>query len=179
MPDTQSFDPRPRGGLSHVVGDTRPVLWRKTIGQLLSETADRYPDHEALVFSRHGTRLTYRALETAVDELAAGLHRLGLRAGDRIGIWAPNRPEWVLIQFATAKLGLILVNINPAYRLSELEYALNKVGCAALITAVYAAADEAGSPTVYWLTQQDNTTARKLYDQIGVQTDFIKYQRPA
>lgn len=135
MPDTQSFDPRPRGGLSHVVGDTRPVLWRKTIGQLLSETADRYPDHEALVFSRHGTRLTYRALETAVDELAAGLHRLGLRAGDRIGIWAPNRPEWVLIQFATAKLGLILVNINPAYRLSELEYALNKVGCAAIVIA--------------------------------------------
>ena len=135
MPDTQSFDPRPRGGLSYVVGDTRPVLWRKTIGQHLSETAAKYPDNEALVSCQHGLRLSYRELEAAVDDLAAGLHRLGLRAGERIGIWAPNRPEWVLTQFATAKLGLILVNINPAYRLSELEYALNKVGCAAIVIA--------------------------------------------
>ena len=133
--ETVAFDPRPRDGLSHVVGDTRPVLWRKTIGQLLSETAARLPDNEALVFCEHGLRLNYRALETAVDKLAVGLHLLGLRAGERIGIWAPNRPEWVLMQFATAKLGLILVNINPAYRLTELEYALNKVGCTAIVLA--------------------------------------------
>jgi fatty-acyl-CoA synthase len=135
MPDTVSFDPRPRAGLSHVIGDTRPVLWRKTIGQLLSQTAAQFPDNEALVFCGRNFRLTYRELESEVDALAAGLHRLGLRAGERIGIWSPNRPEWVLMQFATAKLGLILVNINPAYRLSELEYALNKVGCTAIVIA--------------------------------------------
>jgi len=135
MPDSASFDPRPRAGLSHVVGDTRPVLWRKTIGQLLSETAARFPDNDAMVFCAQNLRFTYRELEAEVDALAAGLHRLGLRAGERIGIWSPNRPEWVLIQFASAKLGLILVNINPAYRLSELEYALNKVGCTAIVIA--------------------------------------------
>ena len=70
-----------------------------------------------------------------VDAFAAGLLALGLEPGDRIGIWSPNNAEWVLTQFATAKAGLILVNINPAYRLAELEYALNKVGCKALITA--------------------------------------------
>ena len=93
MPDTAPFDPRPRNGLSHVVGDTRPVLWRKTIGQLLSETVARYPDNEALVFCRQEVRLTYREFEAEVDAVAAGLHRLGLRAGERIGIWSPNRPE--------------------------------------------------------------------------------------
>ena len=71
----------------------------------------------------------------AVDKLAAGLLTLGLQPGDRIGIWSPNNSEWVLTQFATAKAGLILVNINPAYRIAELEYALNKVGCKALILA--------------------------------------------
>lgn len=135
MPDSVSFDPRPQAGLSRVVGDTRPVLWRKTIGQLLSQTATRFPDNDAMVFCAQNVRFTYRELEAEVDALAAGLHRLGLRAGERIGIWSPNRPEWVLIQFASAKLGLILVNINPAYRLSELEYALNKVGCAAIVIA--------------------------------------------
>ena len=70
---------------------------------------------------------TYSELRQAVDRLAAGLLALGLEPGDRIGIWSPNNMEWVLTQFATAKIGLILVNINPAYRLSELEYALNKV----------------------------------------------------
>src|SRR6202035_747438 len=68
-----------------------------------------------------------------VDQLAAGLLTLGLEPGDRVGIWSPNTAEWVLTQFATAKAGLILVNINPAYRITELEYALNKAGCTALI----------------------------------------------
>ena len=72
-----------------------------------------------------------------VDKLAIGFIKIGLKKGDRLGIWSPNRLEWVLAQFATARIGVILVNINPAYRLSELEYSLNKVGCKALILAKY------------------------------------------
>ena len=82
-----------------------------------------------------GARLTFSALRHAVDRVAAGLIALGLKPGDRVGLWSPNRIEWVLTQYATAKAGLILVNINPAYRAAELEYALNKVECRALITA--------------------------------------------
>ncbi|MEK9721793.1 MAG: AMP-binding protein, partial [Quisquiliibacterium sp.] len=78
---------------------------------------------------------TWRELQADVDRVAAGLLALGLAKGDRIGIWAPNRYEWLLTQFATARIGLILVNVNPAYRIAELEYALNKVQCKAIITA--------------------------------------------
>ena len=84
---------------------------------------------------QQGVRWSYRELGEKVDAFAAGLLALGLQPGERIGIWSPNNAEWVVTQFATAKAGLILVNINPAYRLSELEYALNKVGCRALVTA--------------------------------------------
>jgi len=103
------------------------------LGHLLLRSARRDPGHEALVFP--DTRLTYSELKARVDAFAAGLMALGLAPGDRIGIWSPNNSEWAITQFATAKAGLILVNINPAYRLSELEYALNKVGCKALVTA--------------------------------------------
>ena len=84
---------------------------------------------------QQGVRWSYRELGEKVDAFAAGLLALGLQPGERIGIWSPNNAEWVVTQFATAKAGLILVNINPAYRLAELEYALNKVGCRALVTA--------------------------------------------
>ncbi|MEX2616513.1 MAG: AMP-binding protein [Alphaproteobacteria bacterium] len=130
-----TFDPRPRGGVSHVIGDTRQPLWRKTIPRMLAETAARYPDREALVFCAHGYRRTYREFAAEVDAVAAGLAAQGLRKGERVGVWSPNRPEWVVLQFASAKIGLILVNINPAYRLSELEFALNNVGCRALLIA--------------------------------------------
>ena len=89
----------------------------------------------ALVVRHQKVRLSYGELRQQVDRLAAGLLTLGLDPGDRIGIWSPNNREWVLTQFATAKAGLILVNINPSYRIAELEYALNKVGCKALILA--------------------------------------------
>ena len=82
-----------------------------------------------------GIRLTYRDLDRAVEQLAVGLLAIGLNKGDRLGIWSPNRVEWVLVQFATARIGVLLVNINPAYRVSELEYALNTVGCSALVLA--------------------------------------------
>lgn len=126
---------RPAQGLAHVSGVTRPPLITKTIPQVLRETVTAFADRPALVFSATGQRWTWAEFAAEVDALAAGLLALGLRRGDRVGIWSPNRPEWVLTQFATARLGIILVNINPAYRLAELEYALNKVGCRALITA--------------------------------------------
>lgn len=126
---------RPIEGRSHVRGETEPPLIEATIGAVLADTAARHGDRDALVDATTGARMTWREFMAEVDTLASGLAAVGLEKGQRIGIWSPNRAEWVLTQFATARLGLILVNINPAYRLSELEYALNKVGCTALITA--------------------------------------------
>ena len=120
---------------SHVRGPDHPPLINETIGVHFDQIVERFPDNEALVVCHQRIRWTYRELQRRVDDFAAGLLALGLEPGDRIGIWSPNNAEWVITQFATAKAGLILVNINPAYRLAELEYALNKVGCKALITA--------------------------------------------
>jgi fatty-acyl-CoA synthase len=121
--------------LSYVCGvGTEPLLY-KTVGAVLEEAAARWGEREALIVRHQNIRWTYRELDEAADRLAAGLLHLGLVPGDRIGIWAPNRYEWVVTQFASAKAGLILVTINPAYRTSELEYALNKVGCKALVLA--------------------------------------------
>jgi fatty-acyl-CoA synthase len=106
-----------------------------TIGRSLDDAARRWGDRDALVSPSHGVRYTWKELAKRVDALAAGFLALGLERGARIGIWSLNRPEWTLTQFAAAKAGLILVTINPAYRLSELEFALAKVGCTALVTA--------------------------------------------
>lgn len=95
---------------------------------------ERQPDREALVSRHEGLRFSYRELQAESDRLASALLKLGLAPGDRVGIWSHNNAPWVLMQIATAKVGLILVNINPAYRTAELEYALNKVGCKALVT---------------------------------------------
>ena len=121
--------------LSYVSGVGDEPLLYKTVGAVLEEAAARWGDREALVVRHQNIRWTYRELDAAADRLAAGFVHLGLEPGDRIGIWAPNRYEWVVTQFASAKAGLILVTINPAYRTSELEYALNKVGCKALVLA--------------------------------------------
>jgi len=102
---------------------------------MLRGTVDRHGPRDALVVRHQNIRWTYHDLARAVDDLAAGLLALGLERGDRIGIWSPNRYEWVVTQFATARVGLILVNINPAYRLAEVDYALNKVAAKALIIA--------------------------------------------
>jgi fatty-acyl-CoA synthase len=104
-----------------------------TVGQLLDRTAADFPDHDALIVPYQNVRWRYSDLNDRVDEMAAGLLALGLRPGDRLGIWAPNMAEWVVLQFATARAGLILVNINPAYRLAELEYALKQTGVKALV----------------------------------------------
>jgi len=122
--------------LSYVHGASSQPLIGKTIGAQFDETCAAHPDRLALVVRHQGVRWTYAELKARVDAFAAGLIALGLEPGDRIGVWAPNCAEWTITQFATAKAGLILVNINPAYRLSEAEYALNKVGCRALVTAV-------------------------------------------
>ena len=118
---------------SYVHGAAATPLIGDTIGVHLDRIAARFPDRPALVVRQDNVRLTYRDFKTKVDALAAGLVGLGLKPGERIGIWSQNNAEWVLTQFATAKAGLVLVNINPAYRTHELEYVLNKVGASALI----------------------------------------------
>ncbi|MER9318456.1 AMP-binding protein [Mesorhizobium sp. M0659] len=125
----------PLDGRAHVSGDRSVPLLDKTIPQLFSDTVGRYATQDAAVFVGQDKRFTWSELSDTVDTLAAGFLALGLDKGDRVGIWSPNRWEWLVTQFATARIGLILVNINPAYRLTELEYALNKVGCKALVTA--------------------------------------------
>lgn len=128
---TQTLDPT----LSHTRGETEPPLLTQTIPANLAETVARFPDREALVDIPAGRRWTYAEFHDDVRRLASGLHRLGLRKGDRVGIWSPNRWEWVMAQFATAEIGVVMVTINPAYRLSELEYALRQSGIKAVLAA--------------------------------------------
>lgn len=125
----------PVDGRAHVSGDRSAPLLKQTIPTLFSDTVSKYATQDAAVFAGQDKRFTWSELSDTVDTLAAGFLALGLEKGDRVGIWSPNRWEWLVTQFATARIGLILVNINPAYRLTELEYALNKVGCKALVTA--------------------------------------------
>jgi fatty-acyl-CoA synthase len=121
--------------LSYTHGTSAIPLLGETIGVAFDRAVAQYPDRLAVIARQQGVRWTWRELGARVDAFAAGLLALGLVPGERVGIWSPNNAEWVVTQFATAKAGLILVNINPAYRLAELEYALNKVGCRALVTA--------------------------------------------
>ena len=131
----QSDNTAPTDGLSYVRGPSEPELIYSTIPQLLRAAVSRFGSRDAAVFVEQGLRISYHELDQAIDQLASGFLALGLNKGDRVGIWSPNRFEWILTQFATARVGLILVNINPAYRLAELEYTLNNVGCKALISA--------------------------------------------
>jgi fatty-acyl-CoA synthase len=120
---------------SYAQGQETVALLEETIGANLERTVARFGDREALVSFHQDRRYTWTELNQAVDELARGLIAAGLQKGDRLGIWSPNCAEWTLVQYATAKLGVILVNINPAYRTSELEYALRQSGCRMLIAA--------------------------------------------
>lgn len=120
---------------SYVHGASATPLIGDTIGTHFTAAATRWQERPALIVRQQGIRWSYGELLGHVQDVAANLLALGLKPGDRVGIWSPNNAEWVLAQYATAMAGLVLVNINPAYRLSELEYALNKVGCLALITA--------------------------------------------
>src|SRR3954463_6519319 len=120
---------------SYASGVPGKPLIGETIGENFERAVERFGDREALVVRHQDLRLTYAELNDRVDALARGLRGAGLEKGDRVGIWAPNCAEWVLTQFATAKAGIILVNINPAYRTSELEYALRQSGCRVLVAA--------------------------------------------
>jgi len=120
---------------SYVHGVSGNPLIFKTIGNLLDETVTNYGGKQAIVVRHQGVRLSYSELNEQVNQVAANLLARGIEKGDRVGIWSPNNLQWVVTQFATAKIGAILVNINPAYRISELEYVLNKVACKALVLA--------------------------------------------
>jgi len=120
---------------SYVHGASDIPLIGETIGVHFDRIVERHGERDALIVRHQHIRWSYCELQAQIDAFAAGLVALGLKPGERVGIWSPNNAEWVVTQFATAKAGLILVNINPAYRLAELEYALNKSGCVALITA--------------------------------------------
>ncbi|MEG0044964.1 MAG: AMP-binding protein [Comamonas sp.] len=118
---------------SYAKGRTDVPLIEQTIGDFFAQMAARQPGRDALVSRHQGLRYTYAELHHTARQLASALLGLGLAPGDRVGIWSHNNAEWVLMQLATAQVGLILVNINPAYRTTEVEYALNKVGCKALV----------------------------------------------
>lgn len=119
---------------SYARGATDVPLIEQTIGAFFADMVVRQPDREALVSVHQGRRYTYAQLQTEAHRLASALLGMGLTPGDRVGIWSHNNAEWVLMQLATAQVGLVLVNINPAYRTAEVEYALNKVGCKLLVT---------------------------------------------
>ncbi len=120
---------------SYVHGASATPLLGGTIGANLAATTARFPDRPALIARAEGVRWSYAEFHRRAQDVAANLLSLGLAPGDRVGMWSPNNSAWVVTQYATAMAGLVLVNINPAYRLSELEYVLNKVGCAALVSA--------------------------------------------
>ncbi|HEY4314245.1 MAG TPA: AMP-binding protein, partial [Actinomycetes bacterium] len=120
---------------SYASGTADLPLLGETIGGNLDRTVARIPANEALVDLESGRRWTYAELAVDVDRLARGLLAMGVAKGDRVGIWAPNCPEWVLVQYATAKVGAILVNVNPAYRTHELSYVLKQSGVGVLVTA--------------------------------------------
>lgn len=126
---------RPQGTLSYVAGTSDDRLKYMTIPQLLDRTCARHGGRAAAIFAENRLSLSWYDLRERSNDVAAGLLALGVGRGDRVGIWAPNRAEWLYTQFGTARIGAILVNINPAYRSSELDYALNKVGCRVLIMA--------------------------------------------
>ena len=113
---------------------TKPLIG-ETLGVNFDAAVKKWGERDALIVCHQNVRWSYLELQEKVNAFAAGLLNLGLEPGDRVGIWSPNNSEWVVVQYATAKAGLILVNINPAYRVAELEYAINKVGCKALILA--------------------------------------------
>jgi fatty-acyl-CoA synthase len=134
--DPQRKEPAmPRLQRSYDHGASEVPFLDLAIGAQFDATVARYGDRDALISRHQGIRWSYDELKTEVDRCAAGLVSLGLKPGDRIGLWSPNNAEWCVTQFATAKSGLILVNINPGYRLTELDFAINKVGCRALVTA--------------------------------------------
>eukprot|EP00057_Strongylocentrotus_purpuratus_P010529 XP_011665003.1 PREDICTED: acyl-CoA synthetase family member 2, mitochondrial [Strongylocentrotus purpuratus] len=130
-----ALDGTPKYTMSYVQGSLEPPLMGKTLGQCMDDMAEKKPDHDAFVFVEEGVRWTFSQFREQVDRLAAGFLAIGLKKGDRIGIWDSNTSEWVLTQFAAARIGAILVTINLAYRPNELYYTLQKAGVKAIVSA--------------------------------------------
>ena len=120
---------------SYLCGEAKAPLLYETIGNCFDRIAEVFPEQEALVVKHQNIRWSYREYQQQIDKLATGLLKLGIQPGDRVSIWAPNCYEWCLTPLTPAKIGAIMVCINPAYRPYELEYALNKVSCRAIIAA--------------------------------------------
>ena len=121
---------------SYAKGETEPALLEETIGANLDRTVAAYPDREAMVEFATGKRWTWRELDRDVELVARGLIAAGIEKGDRVGIWGPNSARWTITQYATAKIGAILVNVNPAYRTHEFSYAVNQSGMRLLVDVV-------------------------------------------
>src|SRR5215469_1986053 len=120
---------------SYLSGTSDTPLLGMTIGDAFDRTVAKYPDRDALISCHQGLRYTWSAFQEIVNRFARGLLALGIQKGDRVGIWSPTYAEWTITQYASAKIGAILVNVNPGYRLHELEYALNQSGCSILVLA--------------------------------------------
>lgn len=125
----------PKTGLSYTCGDSNIALLGKCVGEVLDDTAERYPDNDCLIVLHQDRRYSYRQFKEQVDAAARGFLQLGVKKGDRVGIWSTNSAEWVITQFATAKIGAILVNINPLNRAFELEHVLRQSECQTLLLA--------------------------------------------
>jgi len=119
--------------LSYDNGISSTPLLGITISEQLKQTVNKYPDNEALVVPYQNYRATYKEFWQQVEEVAKGILSFGVKKGDRVGIWSPNRYEWVLVQFATSRIGVIMVNVNPAYKAAELKYALKQSEISLLI----------------------------------------------
>ena len=154
-------------------GVTSTTLTDKTIGQYFDDIANAYPDNLAVVVHHQQIRWNYREYQAKVDALATGLLALGIQPGDRVGIWSPNNIEWCLIQFATAKIGAIMVCINPAYRPEELEYSLSNVGCRAVICADKFKSSDYLQMLNELLPELSTSTAGKLTTLALPQLEFV------
>jgi fatty-acyl-CoA synthase len=158
---------------SYERGQPEKPLIEKTVGRLFDEVVSRHEGADALVSRHQSLRMTYAQLKERVDELAVALLGFGVQKGDRVGIWSPNNAEWVLTQFATAKVGAILVNVNPAYRVQELEYALNQSGISLLITA-----KQFKTSDYHWMITELAPEIRKL-PKIGADQEIKAARVPA
>ena len=166
---------------SYDAGPTDTPILEETIGANFEQTAAHYPDVEALVDVGQGRRYTYAELNSEIDVVARGLMALGVEKGDRVGLWAPNCADWVIVQYAMAKVGAILVNVNPAYRTHELAYVLNQSGARALVAATsfktsdyVAMVDEVRAETpeltdVLFLGTDDWASLRARADEVTVE----------
>ena len=149
--------------MSYISGVSDEPLLGLTIGEAFDQTVSNFPDNDAIISVHQNIRLSYRGLDESVAQCAKALAALGIKKGERLGVWAPNCVEWLIMQISTAKLGIILVNINPSYRIQELEYALIQSGCCALLMAdIFKTSDY--SQMIYELAPELRTSEGKAFN---------------